>query len=99
MFALQRSAALGGQVALPLTDGADEQALLGAELADSRAGLVPDEPARVRPVTGSGLGGERAGCTHTIRNPPGRPTEAQGGDQLRLESLSAPAISTAAPGP
>jgi len=35
MFALQRSAALGGQVALPLTDGADEQALLGAELADS----------------------------------------------------------------
>ena len=28
MFALQRSAAQGGQVALPLTAGADEQALL-----------------------------------------------------------------------
>ena len=30
VFALQRSAALGGQVALPLTGGADEQALLAA---------------------------------------------------------------------
>ena len=34
MFALQRSAAEGGQVALPLTAGADEQALLKARLAD-----------------------------------------------------------------
>jgi hypothetical protein len=34
MFALQRSAAEGGQVALPLTDGADEQALLKARLSD-----------------------------------------------------------------
>jgi predicted dehydrogenase len=34
MLALQRSAAEGGQVALPLTDGADEQALLKARLAD-----------------------------------------------------------------
>jgi predicted dehydrogenase len=34
MFALQRSAAEGGQVALPLTTGADEQALLKAKLSD-----------------------------------------------------------------
>lgn len=34
MLALQRSAAEGGQVALPLTTGADEQALLKARLAD-----------------------------------------------------------------
>jgi predicted dehydrogenase len=34
MFALQRSAAEGGQVALPLTTGADEQALLKTKLAD-----------------------------------------------------------------
>ncbi|MBI5685964.1 MAG: Gfo/Idh/MocA family oxidoreductase [Verrucomicrobia bacterium] len=34
MFALQRSAAEGGQVALPLTAGADEQALLKAKLSD-----------------------------------------------------------------
>jgi hypothetical protein len=34
MFALQRSAAEGGQVALPLTSGADEQALLKSKLAD-----------------------------------------------------------------
>jgi predicted dehydrogenase len=34
MLALQRSAAGGGQVALPLTAGADEQALLKAKLAD-----------------------------------------------------------------
>jgi predicted dehydrogenase len=34
MLALQRSAAEGGQVALPLTAGADEQALLKAKLAD-----------------------------------------------------------------
>ncbi|MFA5192751.1 MAG: hypothetical protein WC740_18740, partial [Verrucomicrobiia bacterium] len=34
MFALQRSAAEGGQVALPLTAGADEQALLKARLSD-----------------------------------------------------------------
>lgn len=33
MLALQRSAAQGGQVALPLTSGADEQALLKARLA------------------------------------------------------------------
>jgi len=34
MLALQRSAAEGGQVALPLTAGADEQALLKARIAD-----------------------------------------------------------------
>ena len=34
MFALQRSAAEGGQVALPLTTGADEQALLKGKLSD-----------------------------------------------------------------
>ena len=34
MFALQRSAAEGGQVALPLTAGADEQAMLKAKLSD-----------------------------------------------------------------
>jgi predicted dehydrogenase len=34
MFALQRSAAEGGQVALPLAAGGDEQALLKAKLAD-----------------------------------------------------------------
>jgi predicted dehydrogenase len=34
MLALQRSAAEGGQIALPLTAGADEQALLKAKLAD-----------------------------------------------------------------
>jgi predicted dehydrogenase len=39
MFALQRSAAGGGQVALPLTAGADEQALLKAK--------VPDRPVLV----------------------------------------------------
>jgi len=34
MLAMQRSAAQGGQVALPLRDGADEQALLKSRLAD-----------------------------------------------------------------
>jgi len=34
MFALQRSACEGGQIALPLTAGADEQALLRARVAD-----------------------------------------------------------------
>jgi hypothetical protein len=34
MLALQRSAAEGGQVALPLVTGADEPALLQAKLAD-----------------------------------------------------------------
>jgi predicted dehydrogenase len=34
MFALQRSAAEGGQIALPLTAGVDEQALLKAKLSD-----------------------------------------------------------------
>jgi predicted dehydrogenase len=34
MLGLQRSAAQGGQVPLPLTDGADEQALLKAKLAN-----------------------------------------------------------------
>ena len=34
MLAMQRSAAEGGQVALPMTSGADEQALLRAKLAD-----------------------------------------------------------------
>lgn len=43
MLALQRSAAEGGQVALPLTNGADEQALLKAKLADTPV-LVSCEP-------------------------------------------------------
>ena len=34
MLAMQRSAAEGGQIALPLAAGADEQALLKAKLAD-----------------------------------------------------------------
>jgi hypothetical protein len=34
MLAMQRSAAQGGQVALPLTQGADELAMLKAKLAD-----------------------------------------------------------------
>jgi len=34
MLALQRSAAMGGQVALPLAQPADEQALLKARLSD-----------------------------------------------------------------
>jgi hypothetical protein len=34
MLALQRSAAEGGQVPLPLTSGADEQAMLKSRLAD-----------------------------------------------------------------
>lgn len=34
MMALQRSAAEGGQVALPLVAGADEQSLLKAKLSD-----------------------------------------------------------------
>lgn len=37
MFGLQRSAAGGGQVALPLTAGADEQAMLAAALGESAA--------------------------------------------------------------
>ena len=40
--ALQRSAAQGGQVALPLTASADEQALLRATISD-RAVLVSDD--------------------------------------------------------
>jgi hypothetical protein len=36
MFALQRSALEGGQVALPLTAGVDEQGLLKAKLADRK---------------------------------------------------------------
>jgi predicted dehydrogenase len=36
MLAMQRSAAEGGQVSLPLTNGADEQALLKAKLANSK---------------------------------------------------------------
>jgi hypothetical protein len=36
MMALCRSAAAGGQVALPLMDGADEVAMLTASLADRR---------------------------------------------------------------
>jgi predicted dehydrogenase len=36
MLALQRSAAQGGQIPLPLTSGADEQALLKAKLAGSK---------------------------------------------------------------
>ena len=35
MLALQRSAAEGGQIALPLTAPADEQALLKAKLSDA----------------------------------------------------------------
>ena len=34
MFALQRSAGEGGQVAMPLTTAADEQSLLKAKLSD-----------------------------------------------------------------
>jgi predicted dehydrogenase len=45
MLALQRSAAEGGQVALPLTSGADEQALLKASLGD-RPVLVSSEQNR-----------------------------------------------------
>ena len=45
MLALQRSAAEGGQVALPLTSGADEQALLKARLG-SRPVLVSCEQNR-----------------------------------------------------
>lgn len=45
MLALQRSAAEGGQVALPLTTGTDEQALLKARLADQPV-LVSCEPNR-----------------------------------------------------
>jgi hypothetical protein len=37
MLALQRSAALGGQIPLPLTEAADEQALLKAK--------IPNRPA------------------------------------------------------
>ena len=37
MFGLQRSVARGGQVALPLAEGADEQAMLSAALPDSPA--------------------------------------------------------------
>src|SRR5262249_32419524 len=36
MLALQRSAAQGGQVALPLKDGADEQVVLKSKLAGQR---------------------------------------------------------------
>ena len=42
MLAMQRSAVEGGQVALPLAAGADEQALLKSRLAD-RAVLVSCE--------------------------------------------------------
>ena len=45
MLALQRSAAQGGQVALPLGTGVDEQALLKAHLAD-RPVLVSSEQNR-----------------------------------------------------
>ncbi len=45
MLALQRSAAQGGQVALPLTNGADEQVLLKTRLAD-RPVLVSNEQNR-----------------------------------------------------
>ncbi len=45
MFALQRSAAVGGQVALPLNAPADEQALLRARVPD-RPVLVSCEPNR-----------------------------------------------------
>ena len=45
MLAMQRSAAQGGQVALPLTQGADEQAMLKAKLADRPgAGLLRTKP-------------------------------------------------------
>ena len=37
VFGLQRSAALGGQVALPLAGGADEQAMLNAAVPGSPA--------------------------------------------------------------
>ena len=45
MLAMQRSAAEGGQVALPLPSGADEQALLKAKIAD-RPVLVSNEQNR-----------------------------------------------------
>ncbi len=43
MLAMQRSAAEGGQVALPLTKGADEQALLKAKLAGTRVLVSCDQ--------------------------------------------------------
>jgi hypothetical protein len=46
MLGLQRSAAQGGQVAVPLASGADEQALLKSRLAD-RPVLVSCEQNRV----------------------------------------------------
>jgi hypothetical protein len=45
MFALQRSAAEGGQIALPLTVGADEQSLLRAKVPE-RVVLVSCEANR-----------------------------------------------------
>jgi hypothetical protein len=45
LLALQRSAALGGQVALPLTEGMDEQELLARHVPD-RPVLVSCEPNR-----------------------------------------------------
>lgn len=42
MFALQRSAAQGGQIALPLSGGADEQALLKSRIGETTV-LVSDE--------------------------------------------------------
>lgn len=46
MFALQQSAAEGGQVALPLTAGADEQALLKANLGDQPVLVSFDQNAK-----------------------------------------------------
>ena len=46
MLALQRSAAQGGQVALPLTTGVDEQTLLKERLA-GRPVLVSNEQNRI----------------------------------------------------
>ena len=46
MFALQQSAAEGGQVALPLTVGADEQALLKAKLGDQPVLVSFDQNAK-----------------------------------------------------
>jgi predicted dehydrogenase len=43
MLALQRSAAQGGQVALPLKDGADEQAMLKTKLAGQRVLVSCDQ--------------------------------------------------------
>jgi len=46
MLGLQRSAAQGGQVALPLSAGADEQGLLNAKLQGQKALVSFEQNAR-----------------------------------------------------